>query len=133
MLKLYTDAATKGNPGLSAAGILIVDGARTIERGVALGTMDNHSAEFAAAIAGVELLLQEGYAGQNVTLISDSQVLIDGLGKAYSKHHAEALEQLQTMAEQFPMLIPTWQNDHVNKGAHTLALRKLAEMEREDA
>jgi ribonuclease HI len=132
MLKLYTDAATKGNPGLSAAGLLIVDGTHTIERTVELGQMDNHSAEFAAAIAGLELLLEQGYAGQNVSLFSDSQVLIDALGKGYSKHHAAALERLQELADNFPLLIPSWQSDRVNKGAHTLALRRLNEIERKD-
>lgn len=130
MLKLYTDAATKGNPGPSAAGILIVDGVRTIECGVSLGNMDNHTAEFAAALAGMNVLLTHGYTGRNVELVSDSQVLIDALGKGYSKHHATQLAELERLAEQFPMLIPTWQNDRVNKGAHTLALRQLAKIER---
>lgn len=125
MLKLYTDAANRPADGLSAAGILIVDGAKTIERSLPLPNSDNHAAEFAAATAGMQILLELGYKGQNVELISDSQALIDALNKDYSKQYADLLAPIVDLAENFPMVIPTWQNERVNHRAHDLATAAL--------
>ncbi|WP_082383758.1 ribonuclease HI [Lacticaseibacillus thailandensis] len=54
MLKLYTDAATKGNPGPSGAGILIVGHGDTVELSTPLAVMTNHQAEFQAAALGLQ-------------------------------------------------------------------------------
>ncbi|WP_225350300.1 RNase H family protein [Lacticaseibacillus pantheris] len=59
MLKLYTDAATKGNPGPSGAGILIVGHGEPVEQSVALPVMSNHQAEFRAAALGLEAVINQ--------------------------------------------------------------------------
>ena len=129
MLKLYTDAANRETDGLSAAGILIVNGAKTIELRQPLPNSDNHAAEFRAAAAGLQALLDHGYAGQNVQLISDSQALIDALNKDYSKQYAELLTPIVALANHFPMVIPTWQSERSNRRAHDLATSELRRRE----
>jgi ribonuclease HI len=125
MFKLYTDAAVKGNPGPAAIGILIVGPEPAIEISQKITPMTNHEAEFVAAIHGFKELATRGYAGQNVQLISDSQLVIDALNKGYSKHYQSLYADLVAAADPFPVVIPTWQNDHQHHGAHTLALRGL--------
>lgn len=133
MIKLYVDAAVSPTTGLAAAGVLIVAGSQPLEYSRPLPASDNHTAEFAAAILGLQLLANAGYAGQNVQLISDSQVLVDALGKGYSKSHAEALALIEELAAPFPLVIPHWQSDRRNRRAHDLALRGLREQEAADA
>lgn len=54
MIKLYTDAATLGNPGPSAAGILIVTAKQQYQFSIPLPPVDNHVAEFMAVQLGLE-------------------------------------------------------------------------------
>lgn len=125
MIKLYVDAAVSPTTGHAAAGILVVDGARTIEVMRPLPASDNHQAEFSAAILGLTALDELGFSGQNVQLISDSKVLIDALDKGYSKHYAESLATIMNLAAPFPLVIPHWQSDRKNRRAHDLAQRGL--------
>ena len=46
MIKVYMDASTKGNPGLSGGGILIVHENRQEQLKVPLSEGSNHQAEF---------------------------------------------------------------------------------------
>ncbi|WP_155287171.1 ribonuclease HI family protein [Lacticaseibacillus zhaodongensis] len=125
MLRLYTDAATKGKHGPSAAGILITGAGKDLQLKYALPDMTNHEAEFAAATLGLEQLLVRGFAGQNVELVSDSQILIDSMDKGYAKHFQPQLNRIIELCDNFPIVIPVWRNDHSNHGAHTLALQAL--------
>lgn len=77
MLKLYTDAATKGNPGPSGAGILIVGHGDTVELSTPLAVMTNHQAEFQAAALGLQAVIDRGWQHEQVALITDSQIVVD--------------------------------------------------------
>lgn len=125
MLKLYTDAAVKGNPGPAGIGILIVGLNTPIEKSAPIAPMTNHEAEFVAAIHGFNELVHAGLAGQNVQLISDSKLVIDALNKGYTKHYGALYTELVQAAAPFPLVIPTWQNEKQNHRAHQLALRGL--------
>ncbi|KRL85452.1 hypothetical protein FC50_GL001617 [Lacticaseibacillus pantheris DSM 15945 = JCM 12539 = NBRC 106106] len=121
MLKLYTDAATKGNPGPSGAGILIVGHGEPVEQSVALPVMSNHQAEFRAAALGLEAVINQGWQDEQVTLITDSQIVVDALDKQYAKHFAAEVTAIVQLADQIKLVIPTWRNDHSNRRAHELA------------
>ena len=86
MLKLYTDGATKGNPGPAGIGILVSGLPQQIQHHAALPAMSNHEAEFAAAIAGFKLLIESGLTTGTVAYYSDSKLVIQAIEKRYAKH-----------------------------------------------
>jgi len=51
MIKIFTDAATKGNPGPTGLGIIIIANHKQIQLAIPVDKerMDNHHGEFAAA------------------------------------------------------------------------------------
>ncbi len=58
-LTIYTDGASRGNPGLAASGIHMVDGTTSetvVDLGFALGIATNNVAEYQAVLHAVEWL-----------------------------------------------------------------------------
>ena len=82
-LILYTDGASRGNPGPSAIGAVILgpDGQErhTISRRIGPGT--NNEAEYRAAIAALEAALALG--GRWIELRTDSELLVRQLDGRY--------------------------------------------------
>ncbi len=62
MLKVYLDASTKGNPGPSGGGLLIVGEDLHEQHAFVLPTLTNHQAEFAAMHHALEFLFNERMA-----------------------------------------------------------------------
>lgn len=58
MIKLYTDAATKGNPGPTGLGMLVVKDGQQQQLKAFLPRASNHQGEFAAAIEGFAYFFQ---------------------------------------------------------------------------
>ncbi|KRM72655.1 ribonuclease HI family protein [Lacticaseibacillus brantae] len=127
MLKLYTDAATKGNPGFSGAGVLIVNQGQQIQQHYPLGVMSNHEAEFEAAILGFSYLIDKQLTTDLVSYTSDSKLVIDALDKRYAKHYPDLIQRLLAVVDQVPNVIWQWQADANHHGAHSLAQQGLAE------
>jgi len=125
MLKLYTDAATKGNPGLGGAGILIVSQTDQIQLHYPLPEMSNHEAEFHAAILGFDYLLAHGPLPDMLSYYTDSRLVIDALDKRYAKHYPALVSDLLARVDQFPLVIWQWASDKNNHGAHSLAQQGL--------
>ncbi|KRL99977.1 ribonuclease HI family protein [Liquorilactobacillus satsumensis] len=125
LLKLYTDAATKGNPGPSSAGILIVAAQKQYQFSQQLPPSSNHEAEFNAAIAGWKKLAEFAQPAETILFFSDSRIVMDSLAKKYSKSYPQQLQQLLTLQETFPLVINRWIPEKENKGAHTLATQGL--------
>ncbi|WP_225047218.1 ribonuclease HI family protein [Lacticaseibacillus kribbianus] len=123
MLKLYTDAATRGNPGPSGIGILAVEGGRADQYHQALGVMSNHDAEFQAVIIGLTRLIGQRRT-KAVTLYSDSKIVIDALDKRYAKHYGDDVAQLEALVPKFGLLLWQWVPDRQNH-AHALAQQGL--------
>lgn len=72
---LYTDGASKGNPGPSSIGVvLITDNAKKITLSEYIGETTNNVAEYEAIIRGLYLALDAGVS--EVTVYSDSLVVI---------------------------------------------------------
>ena len=59
MIKIFTDAATKGNPGPTGLGIIIIANHKQIQLAIPVDKerMDNHHGEFAAAHFGFKYLI----------------------------------------------------------------------------
>jgi ribonuclease HI len=81
--KVYVDGCSKGNPGPSAGGIVIVSptDAPIHEAGVFFGDLTNNEAEYRTLIAALETLAGRGV--QNVFVFSDSELMVKQLTGVY--------------------------------------------------
>jgi ribonuclease HI len=81
---LFTDGASRGNPGLAGAGFYIVkNGIPHYQDGFFLDVRTNNQAEYLALLLGVYFLQRWIEAGDRVTIFSDSQLLIRQLLQVY--------------------------------------------------
>lgn len=85
---VYTDGASRGNPGPAAIGIVICD---TYEKGLAehretIGRATNNEAEYRAVIRGLELASR--HTRQEVECYMDSQLVYSQLTGSYKKKEA---------------------------------------------
>lgn len=107
MIRLYTDGASRGNPGPAAAGYWAedADGRLLLEGSQRLPDCTNNVAEYQAVILGLEALLREGLAGQPLCLAGDSQLILRQLSGRYQVR-AEDLrpfrERARALLKQFP-------------------------------
>jgi ribonuclease HI/pterin-4a-carbinolamine dehydratase len=76
-LKLFTDGGSRGNPGPSASGFVILDTSDKIifKKGVFLGIMTNNQAEYLALKFGIQELLK--YKPNNILIYMDSLLIIN--------------------------------------------------------
>lgn len=129
MLKIYTDAATKGNPGPTGLGILIIDQHQQQQLTASLEQATNHEGEFAAAIAGFQYLVEHYDHSETVLFYTDSRLLSDAVGKNYTKHYQPQLTKLSQLMDQFPTVVTQWVSERENHGAHNLANQALQQLE----
>lgn len=129
MIKLYTDAATKGNPGPTGLGALVIAGHRQFQLTTTLPQADNHQGEFAGAAFGFEYLIRHFPDERTVLFYTDSRLLSDAIGKNYTKHYQAELAHLTELMDHFPTVVTQWIPDHQNSGAHHLANQALKSLE----
>ncbi|MFC2091489.1 ribonuclease HI family protein [Elusimicrobiota bacterium] len=81
--KLYADGGCLGNPGLSAAGILILDkdDNEIFKSAVFLGQGTNNSAEYSAILEGLAAAARLKI--KNIDVFSDSELVIRQLNNEY--------------------------------------------------
>ena len=81
--RLHTDGGARGNPGPSAAGIVLEDSSGTeVKRfGQFLGHATNNEAEYRALILGLEMALGEGV--EELECFLDSELVVSQLIGAY--------------------------------------------------
>lgn len=106
---IYTDGASRGNPGPASIGVYITDskGHVCTEFGETLGLQTNNFAEYMAVIKGLQAALDNKVS--KVTLKSDSQLLIRQLLGQYRVKKAtlmplfEKCKQLLSQFESFQL------------------------------
>ena len=89
MVYIYTDGASRGNGGKSAAAFIITNGATEIARSARyLGNATNNIAEYMAVYDALEYCLNNNICrkGTVTTIISDSQLIINQLKGAWKKY-----------------------------------------------
>lgn len=128
MLKVYLDASTKGNPGPSGGGLLIVGEDLHEQHVFVLPTLTNHQAEFAAMHHALEFLLTKEWQDQTIMLYTDSKVVAQTIDKNYTNNpdFRKYLEEIQELLPYFTLLIVQWIPESQNKGADHLARQGLA-------
>lgn len=111
---LYTDGGSRGNPGPSAAGIVLLDPTRKVIRkgGKYLGKGTNNLAEYQALILGLKVALELGV--KNLICFLDSELLVkqlSGLYKIKSPNLVKSFAEVKKMEGQFDHI----KYEHVNR------------------
>ncbi len=80
---IYTDGASRENPGKSASGYLILEGKKETLETFYNGIKTNNEAEYIAVIAALKKLINEGKDSFPIILYSDSELIIKQLTGKY--------------------------------------------------
>lgn len=121
-LRLFTDGASRGNPGLSGAGFLIQNekGAVLFEGRKFLGTMTNNMAEWNALLLGLERARKFG--SEHIECFLDSELVVKQMKGEYRVKHPDLQplhQKVSAVASHFNKV--TW--THVPREQNTEADR----------
>ena len=127
MIKAYIDAATKGNPGPSAGGIVLVGENLYLQKSIPLPIQTNHQAEFATFVALLDDLTDQQKTNEMIVAYTDSKILAETIKKNYTKNpdFQNYLLEIQKKLQLFPNLYLRWIPESQNKGADNLAKQGL--------
>lgn len=127
MLKIYVDAATKGNPGKSGAGIQLIGENLHEQLSFPLPILSNHEAEFAALEIGLLEAIKRNLHVENTFVFTDSQTVAEiiSLDTTKNKQFAPYLTRIRPLLNQFPLIIVQWIPEKENRGADNLARQGL--------
>lgn len=81
-LVIFTDGASRGNPGNAACGFL-VKGETKYPVTFFLGRQTNNYAEYSAVIKALEYVLEKGITNANITLVSDSSLVVNQINSNF--------------------------------------------------
>ena len=83
-ITIYTDGAARGNPGLSASGYMIMkENKAEIKTVFSNGAKTNNYAEYAAVIAALKKVVSVYGNEIEITLYSDSQLVVNQLNNKF--------------------------------------------------
>jgi len=133
-LTIYTDGASRGNPGPAGAGFIIYDGPRPLEgQAQYLGRLTNNQAEYNAVILALQRARQLG--AKKVKLKTDSELLAKQLKGVYRVKN-KMLAGLYSRVKELIRDFDSFSVEHVyreeNQEADLLANRAIDEFEKED-
>jgi ribonuclease HI len=128
-LTIYSDGASRNNPGQAGAGVYIVEGNHPREKIARyLGDTTNNIAEYSAAIIGLEYALSR--RASRVRLLADSELLVKQLNGEY-KVKNEGLKPLYCKAKELIAKIGSVEVKYIpremNREADALANRAIDE------
>ncbi|MHA1971927.1 MAG: ribonuclease HI family protein [Candidatus Hodarchaeales archaeon] len=100
---IYTDGASRGNPGLSASAFVFVkDGTIFHKSCKVIGTKTNNEAEYQAVILALQEALKLGI--KDIEMYSDSRLVIKQLNGEFrvNKRHLQLLKnKIQSLCDKF--------------------------------
>lgn len=129
VLKIYIDASTKGNPGPSGGGFMIIGEGLYVQKSFPFTQkLTNHQAEFSVLSSLLDYLLEENLVEHMITIHTDSKVVAQAIAKKFTKNSAfdSLVEEILTKLAVFPLLFLKWIPESQNKGADHLARQGLA-------
>ena len=121
---IYTDGASKGNPGVASAGLVVYDkGEQNLyEEAFLLGIKTNNFAEYSAVLRALQLSVENKV--NNLLLKSDSELLVKQLSGLY-KVKSPNIRELYQECKKWESKIPKVTFQHIfreyNKKADELA------------
>jgi ribonuclease HI len=108
VLTIYTDGASRGNPGEAAfAYVISRDGKPVIEKAECLGQMTNNQAEYTALVRALEHALELG-PRHRVIVHSDSELMVKQMSGEYRVKNEELrglYEQASALRQRFDGLV----------------------------
>ncbi len=125
-LTIYSDGASRGNPGPAAIGVVVLDetGRVVTKLSKAIGRTTNNRAEFLALIAGLKEALR--LDAERVDLKLDSQLIVRQLKGEY---RSKELKPLHKQTLQLLRRFKSYSIEHIpreqNKAADALSRRAL--------
>ena len=128
--KLFTDGASRGNPGEAGAGIVLLDdnNQELVARSLYLGRSTNNVAEYKALVLGLETATQLDC--RRLAIFMDSQLIVRQVQGRYKVKNAN-LKPLFDKVMGLLANINSWSIDHIpraqNKRADELANRGIDE------
>lgn len=130
-LKVFTDGASRGNPGLSALGVVITDEKDNILKtyNKFLGKYSNNFAEYSALIESISVLKNSGIEIERINFYSDSELVVKQIKGEYKIKHKDLInlslefwKQIKSLNKKFTIsYIPR----ELNKTADKLANEAL--------
>ncbi len=132
-LTLFVDGASRGNPGPSAYGALLLDesGAALAELSESIGKATNNVAEYQGLLAGLAKALE--HSPDHLTVKSDSQLLTRQLVLKYRVKDPKLIllfERAKALLKQFPRVeilhIPRAENRQTDVLANNALEREAA-------
>ena len=124
---LYTDGASKGNPGPSAIGVvLIIENATRVDLSECIGHSTNNAAEYEAIIKGLELAKEKGVT--HLTVHCDNLVVVNQILGDYVVNSASLKEKYDAVHRLLPDFEDcdiVWIPREQNKQADGLASRAI--------
>lgn len=119
---LYTDGASRGNPGHSGAGIVIIDpkGRIICKKAIYLGIKTNNEAEYLALILGLKEACR--YYLKEVYIFLDSNLVVSQIKGTY-RVRAAHLKPLYLKAKQLLKRIPKYDIFYIKREQNKLADR----------
>jgi ribonuclease HI len=134
VLRLFTDGASRGNPGAAGLGVVIEDDQGMRLRGLHrwLGRATNNEAEYQALIEGLKAVAEWHPDRLEVNL--DSKLVVEQVNGRWKIKKPE-LASLVKKAVELLHEFPEWEVKHVgreeNKGADDLANRAIDEHDKD--
>lgn len=122
MIEVYTDAASRGNPGESGIGIIIKIGREYERHSYFIGEWTNHEAEFHAVIKALEICVEK-FPDDVLSFRTDSKVVVDTIENNHTKNEKflPLLKRIRQLSSCFPLFFIKWIPDKENKQADRLA------------
>ena len=125
-VKLFSDGACRGNPGIGGAGAVITDdGGQVLWEGSQyLGQCTNNIAEYQALILGLKGALACGY--KNLEIYLDSELLANQINGSYKVKN----ENLKILMQEVRSLLSSFQSSPVRHvlRCHNALADKLANL-----
>lgn len=134
IVKVYTDGASRGNPGSAAAGIVIKDetGNEIKTFGKYIGECTNNVAEYTALIESVKLLKELNEPFEEISFFCDSELMVKQIKGEYKIRHKDLIKlslefwkEIKSLNKKFSI---TYIPREENKTADKLANEALDEI-----
>ena len=123
-LQVYTDGASKGNPGKASIGVTILKDGHEIESiSKFIGMQTNNYAEYTAMIEALKLLADK-FNGAELECFADSELMIKQLNGVYKVKNANIkplYESIKKLLNNFSAVSFTHVRREFNKRADELA------------
>lgn len=122
-LTIFTDGASRGNPGQSSYGFVILQGGKIIHKeGGFIGITTNNVAEYTAVLEALKYVNKKfsGKTAVQVELFADSKLVAEQLSGRYkikAKHLKPIIEKIQILSLELAGVIFS----HVPRSKNTLA------------